>query len=184
MRKKETLGSGKKPKPLGRERRPPHLGFNEAKCSPGQTSLNIFFFLVLVVFLIYQAASSINRISIPDREVFRGSECFPPSGFAAADACPKYSTKFSLNSSVTLSVSLANSRYAAHTPMLRRGFVLSNQRYEFELALPVKQLAEFDKVAVEVYSHNFEIKHVLRDSDVPSPEHIQEVTSGWAGTRL
>lgn len=183
MRKKESQGSGKKPKAGGRERRVPQPAATELQGGPGQAPLNAFFFLLLVALLVYQAASSINRIAIPEREVFRGSECFPPSGFAASEACPRYNTKFSLNSSVTIAVSLANARYAAHTPILRRSFVLSPQLHEFEAVLPVRLLAEFDKVAVEVYSHDFEIKHILRDDEVPSPDHVQEVTSGWAGNR-
>ena len=183
MKKKETYSMGKKPKHVLRERRPLNLSFSEEKSSPGQTSLNVFFFLVLVVFLLYQAASSINRISLPDREVFRGSDCFPPSCFPVAEACPKYRTKFLLNSSMTISVSLANSKYVAPAPFLRKGFVLSKQLHEFQAVLPVKLLAEYDKVAVEVYSHNFEIKHLLRDAEDSSPDYIHEVTTGWAGTR-
>ena len=185
MKKRETQGSTKKPKAAGRERRAPQPQpeAGDSRSPGGQGPLNVFFFLLLVALLAYQAASSISRIAIPEREVFRGSECFPPAGLAAADACPRYATQFSLNSSLTLAVSLATARYAAHSPLLRRSFELGPQLLEFEAAVPVRLLAEFDKVAVEVYSHDFEIRHILRDAEVPGPEHVHEVTSGWAGTQ-
>ena len=139
-----------------------------------------YIIILTVSMFTFVLVMSSRNFQVETEVVFHGSDCVPPEPHPMISDCPKYDCILNYGMDLTLTLHLSNPQYSKDRPLLRKTITLNTQSLEIPLSIDIDELSEYDLLTAEIYSHNYEIKYVLRDTKDKSNQLLEQFTSGWA----